>query len=367
VRADNGLGRYAYVSSERVSDRRTPIFHTEVNIFSIFHSNNAKYLAINLGSSGYGNVSVIFKNDNDNHKMYVSEMQYRSIIDAALIQDQPDLNNWTLYRLIAPIRTFNENEAYVRASALYTKQNNNDEWENKNSATIDLAINMENLTTRKIAPNEMAKFWHRGLPDSSASYSSGFFVSSKHILTNAHSVKNAKSVYVGQGNKETSAIILAKSNEYDLAILEIPDNSLNGKPISLADAFPELGEKIRSYGYPLPNIQGYTLKITEGNIIGKYGLNDNPLHFQCSCPIQPGSSGCALLNSQNNLIGVAYASLDKLELIRKTGYISENVNIGVHLDVVRKFLDSNKIVIGREKEQSFNPYLSCVQVIANYD
>lgn len=63
-------------------------------------------------------------------------------------------------------------------------------------------------------------------------------------------------------------------------------------------------------------------------------------------------------------MGVAVASLDKVKLAAMAGILPENVNFGIHLDVVKRFLSDLKIEMPTING-SFDPELSCVQIVVS--
>jgi serine protease Do len=134
-------------------------------------------------------------------------------------------------------------------------------------------------------------------------------------------------------------------------LLAIPENSLDGLPLALSEDQLVLGERVRAFGYPLPEMQGYTLKVTDGTISGLLGFMDDPANFQCTAPIQPGNSGGPLLDDHGHLVGIAVASLNKISVAKVTGLIPENVNFGIHLDLVCQFLKQNHIELPTAQTQ----------------
>lgn len=365
IRCDEDFNRFAHVYQSRSAALGKYVFKSEVNIYSVFHTPDTKYLIINHGSGSYGNVAVVFSHEAGKHKPFISESSYRSMVEAGLQKVHPEFVGWNLYHLYAPIRDVRGTEAILYASGDFIKDKPDGDLQQKQFKGVFLGIDLISRKARLLEENEELKTWFRGLSDSDASYGSGFFISERHILTNAHVVKEAKRVSVGYGNRESWAEVVARSDKFDLAIVMLPESAMQGIPVPLANTAPELGEKVRAFGYPLPSVQGFTIKLTEGNISGKFGLRDNPLHFQCTAPIQPGNSGGALLNDKNELIGVAVATLNKVAVAEATGHIAENVNLGIHLDVVREFLSEQKFQLKRNEQQKFNPDKSCVQIISH--
>lgn len=365
VRRDEDYNRFLYVYRNRADALGKPVFESSVNIYSAFHTPDGKFFVVNHGSGSYGNVPVVFREAVPGAKPYISESEFRSIMDTGLKKIYPEFKGGDLYHLYSPIRDIRDGEALIRASGDFTFDTSNGGLRQVQFKALFLALDLAKRSIRPLDDQEGLKSWYRGLPDADATYGSGFFITERHILTNAHVVGDAKRVAVGLGNKEAWADVVAVSKDFDLALLMITPNSLLGVPVSLAPSAPELGQRVRAYGYPLPMVQGYTMKATDGTISGLFGVLDNPLHFQTTAPMQPGNSGGALLDEHNQLLGVAVASLDKIVVAKVTGTLPENVNFGIHLDVVRRFLDEQDVTPEPKMDTKFDPENSFVQIISS--
>ena len=75
-------------------------------------------------------------------------------------------------------------------------------------------------------------------------------------------------------------------------------------------------------------IQGFSPKITKGEISSESGIGDDPRAWQISVPVQPGNSGGALLDESGNVVGVVVSKLG-LKAAKTTGDIPQNVNYAV--------------------------------------
>lgn len=356
-------GCFLHVYRNRADALGKPVFKSDVNIYSAFHTPDAKFFVVNHGSGSYGNIPVVFREAAPGAKPYISESEFRRIMDTSLKKIYPEFRGGDLNHLNSPIRDIRDGEALIHASGDFDFDPPNGGLYRKQFKSLFLTMNMAKRTISPLDDQEGPKSWYRGLPDTDATYGSGFFVTERQILTNAHVIGDAKRVAVGLGNKEAWADVVAVSKDFDLALLTIAPNSLHGVPVSLAPSAPELGQRVRAYGYPLPMVQGYTMKATDGTISGLFGVLDNPLHFQTTAPMQPGNSGGALLDEHNQLLGVAVASLDKIVVAKATGTLPENVNFGIHLDVVRRFLDAQHVTPEPKKDTKFDPEKSFVQVV----
>ena len=97
-------------------------------------------------------------------------------------------------------------------------------------------------------------------------------------------------------------------------------------PPSLA---PSLGDTVFTVGYPTPDLLGTDPKYTNGTVSALSGLRGDASFLQISVPIQPGNSGCPLVNEDWDVIGVVVATASAPAFIRVTDSIPQNINWAV--------------------------------------
>lgn len=145
-------------------------------------------------------------------------------------------------------------------------------------------------------------------PSHGAGCGSGFFISDQgHVVTNAHVVDQA-TVWLqvpSLGKRIIDVKIIGVSPDRDLALLQISQEGLDliRKELGSVPYLP-LGDSdlvhrsddVLALGYPLGQ---QSLKSTTGVISGR---EQNMI--QISAPINPGSSGGALLNTRGEVIGI---------------------------------------------------------------
>lgn len=167
----------------------------------------------------------------------------------------------------------------------------------------------------------------------SSSTSSGFVVSGRRIIGNAHGVTNASSIRVRKHGdaKKYPANIEFISHESDLAILTVPDPLFwNGLlPLDLGGV-PRLHENVSVAGYPTG---GDNLSVTKGVVsrvvVGTYSHSgENLLCVQIDAAINSGNSGGPAMQG-NKVVGVAFETLSSAQNI---GYI-------IPVPVIRHFLE----------------------------
>ena len=151
-------------------------------------------------------------------------------------------------------------------------------------------------------------------------WGSGFIVGKgKYVIKNYHVINNARKIAVRNGlGKIRNAKVVDFSEKYDLAILELEKNyhhkiSVNSKTFKN----PLPGEDVVTIGFPGIGETAWQPTITQG-IVSKVFTDDDPYPgtFMTTISINGGNSGGPIFDLNGNLLGVAYASLDKLGWIK---------------------------------------------------
>jgi S1-C subfamily serine protease len=173
---------------------------------------------------------------------------------------------------------------------------------------------------------------------------SGAIVSPQgHVLTAAHVVGHATTLSVVTANGTWSATVLRMDEPNDVAVLKIDGGPYVPLPIAPSRQV-RLGQTVATIGFPNVGIQGFSPKVTRGEISSLNGFADDPRGWQISVPVQPGNSGGPLLDENGNLIGVVIAKLG-LNAATVTGDIAQNVNYAVKsayaLALLEPYLDAS--------------------------
>lgn len=162
----------------------------------------------------------------------------------------------------------------------------------------------------------------RNVGCNSLSTGSGFALDATTLITNRHVVADSAdlqlSTYDGRDIAATAASTAALA---DLAIVRTVDE-LPAFP-ELAEADPQPGDAVTIVGYP----QGGQLTVTSGRVMGATTdpLNENLGEVLVTdAPVEPGSSGSAVLDAQGRVIGVVYAkNADDMSFIVPVGTLRE--------------------------------------------
>ena len=188
---------------------------------------------------------------------------------------------------------------------------------------LDSVVKIFSVTSK---PNFFSPWQNHSKREGSGS---GFVVSSRLILTNAHVVADSTFIQVkrhGSGTK-FSATIQAIGHEVDLALLSVEEEEFwtsptEIRPLELFDGLPDLQEHVAVIGFPQG---GDNTSITKGCVsrveVTQYIHAASALPaIQIDAAINPGNSGGPTL-SGDVVVGVAFQNLPSADSI---GYIIPN-------------------------------------------
>lgn len=139
---------------------------------------------------------------------------------------------------------------------------------------------------------------------------SGFILDNKHhIVTNAHVIGDAKKIaIIDHQNNESSAILIAKDDKTDIAVLEAP--AFNAPPLLEGNSSVSAGEGVFAIGAPfsLGHSVSYGIVSADNRFLPNYPY----IRFiQIDAAINPGNSGGPLFNQQGELIGMTSTYFSK--------------------------------------------------------
>ena len=200
---------------------------------------------------------------------------------------------------------------------------------------------------------------------SAKSSGTGFFVSENGIIvTCAHVIEDGTKITVKIDNNEYIAQVLSKNSSTDLAILKINyRNPYHFKIINFNTV--NLGDKVFVLGFPLSDLLGSDIRLTDGIVSAKNGINSDQIYFQLSAPVQPGNSGGPIINSNFEAIGVAAAKLNDMAALLSSGSIPQNINFGVKSGHISTLLGD--IRLGNGNVRTMNDAVSATVQILCYE
>ena len=146
---------------------------------------------------------------------------------------------------------------------------------------------------------------------------SGFVIATNGIIvTNFHVVDGANGIDV-----------------FVNSILKIEDKSFTNfaqLPYAVKTPILDVGTSVFALGYPMSDILGEEIKVTDGIISSKTGYQGDVVTYQISVPIQPGNSGGPLFDKNGNLVGITNAGVPD----------AQNVGYAIKVSYLKNLLDS---------------------------
>ena len=172
------------------------------------------------------------------------------------------------------------------------------------------------------------------------------------IGTCAHVVNGASDIDVTVNGKKHRAVVVATDYEHDLALLKIQARNLPYLSIAPARTV-EQGEAVTVLGFPLSNLLGSSIKVTQGTILG---FSDDKNQVQIDATVNPGNSGGPVVDRDGNVVGVASALLDAVGI--------SSVAFAVSVERLTALLKRNQISWASENQkQSLNDVKRAVAFI----
>ena len=151
--------------------------------------------------------------------------------------------------------------------------------------------------------------------------------SNGYVLTAAHVVSGAKEVKVLTAKGMKTATIQRVDEANDIAVIRLQEGDYQALAIAPSKQI-RLGQSVATIGFPNINLQGFSPKVTKGEISSINGYGDDPRLWQISVPVQPGNSGGPLLDESGNLVGIIVAKFG-LKAAMATGDLPQNVSYAV--------------------------------------
>ena len=177
----------------------------------------------------------------------------------------------------------------------------------------------------------------------------GFIINEgRQIVTNRHVVENSFKIFVRNGFGELRFATIEKMSEYDdLALLTLDSPYESSYSLTVPKDYElRTGQTSLVMGFPLASEIGSTSpSLTQGIVSKITGLQDNPGKFLLTSKLNKGNSGGPIFSDTGELIGVAVSKLKSLMYLTgnaETDFIPEDVNEAIHIDRVKRFIQSSE-------------------------
>jgi TPR repeat protein len=157
------------------------------------------------------------------------------------------------------------------------------------------------------------------------------------ILTANHVVNGANQIMVQTPSGKFPAKVVHVDASNDLALIKC-EGQFKASPIAPSKDI-QLGQSVFTIGFPNIDLQGYSPKLTKGEISSMNGVQDDPREWQISAPVQPGNSGGPLFDDKGNVIGIVLAKLNAVKMVKYTGDVPENVGYAIKSSYILPLLD----------------------------
>ncbi len=168
----------------------------------------------------------------------------------------------------------------------------------------------------------------------------GFAITQEgHIVTNYHVIKGGNSIRVKTAKDFLPADIIAADAGNDLAMLKI--NAKTDCVVFSSARTAQLGQTVFTVGFPMPDVQGFSPKVTKGVISGLKGIKDDVRNYQIDAAVQPGNSGGPLADDRGRVVGVVVARLSDRAIMAEQGIVPQNVNYAVKLAYLEAMIDAS--------------------------
>lgn len=174
-------------------------------------------------------------------------------------------------------------------------------------------------------------------------FGSGFIITKNgYLLTNYHVVKNAKQVKVKTEKGILTASIVSQDPDNDIALLKVEGEFTS---VVFADEkSAKLGQTVFTVGFPMPDLQGVSPKVTKGVISSLNGIQDDVRMYQIDAAVQPGNSGGPLADDHGTIVGIVVARLNDAYVAQSTGSMPQNINYAVKKSYILAFIDNTQDV-----------------------
>lgn len=200
------------------------------------------------------------------------------------------------------------------------------------------------------------------------------FTADGHCFTNHHVVAGGTRFFVvpAGSTKQLVADVIVVDEANDLAILKIrgwsvPEGAPSHPPPIIDSRSANAGDRVFTFGYPVPDILSDAVKYTSGDINALSGMHGDQNRMQVSMPIHGGNSGGPVALEDGRIVGIVVSTANPEYFFKTSKNIPQNINFAVKADYLRILAQNNGIrlpagSVSGDPKQHVRAY--SVQVIA---
>ena len=160
-----------------------------------------------------------------------------------------------------------------------------------------------------------------------------------HLLTNYHVVEGCSGLIATRhSDPGIVANVIAVDRRQDLALVATKARTESFAHFRRSPL--RAGDQVIALGFPYRGLLASEVNVSTGTVSALAGLANDPSKVQLQAPVQPGSSGGPVLDSDGALAGIVVAKLNALKVARLTGDIPQNINFAIKGEVAAAFMRS---------------------------
>ena len=265
--------------------------------------------------------------------------RWESVVNIDILNEAGDTIYTKEFKDASGMTRLADFDAVFNSQAKITKESLIDFLNAQGASQLKTATNAYNTNTT--SPPPIKQLLKDLKPTSTGT---GFYIDDKGtVMTANHVVQDCILVEIGSNHEKHKAEISHKSRILDIAVLSTAKLDTPAVTMTDKDSAAILGKSVFVTGYPLQGLLSGSPSLTIGTVTSLGGLKGSSGTFMFSAPVQPGNSGSAIVDYSGNLVGMATSSLNQKMLLQQHDTASQNVNFGIELSMLKKFLDKNQI------------------------
>ena len=183
-----------------------------------------------------------------------------------------------------------------------------------------------------------------------------------YLLTCYHVVKSARKVLLKSKYVHAFANVVAVDSRLDIALLKIAEEDI--KTVSISQTKGASGNVVYSFGFPLIDEQGLSIKVTKGSIDNGVEFYGDTSCCRISAPVYPGCSGGPILDDKGVLVGMVHGGIPEKQIVNsatKASCIMDFLELNLQSRV--KELKANAVSHKDQESMIYNAKRSTMMVL----